>query len=401
MTGVANQPAALEGLVVLDVSHVLAGPYCAMMLADMGATVIKIEPPWGDEVRQTPPFKDGRCAAFDQVNRNKQSICLDFRRPDHVDAFLRMVAQADVVVENLRAGKMDQLGLGYSALSKTNPRLVMGSISGFGQTGPDAGKGGYDLMAQAASGLMSVTGSADGGPLKCGLPVTDLTAALFLTQGILSALMYRQKSNVGQYVETSLFESAVALSVWQASQYFGAGRLGVRHGNGHPLMVPYGSYETRDRPLVVAGHSERFWPIFCKTIGASELLDDERNANAVLRVQRRDEIDAIVQQRLLLLDRESWLQIFASLDIPAAPIQDYGEVYSDPQTLARNMIVDDPGGLPVVGNPVKMSATPWSFRKRAPQLGEDGEAVLRSFGFAENEAEKILSSKKESAACAQ
>lgn len=374
---------ALDGIVVLDASHVLAGPYCAMLLADLGATVIKIEPPWGDEVRKTPPMMGDRCAAFDQVNRNKSSICLDFRNPAHIDIFLELVDRADVLVENLRPGKLAQYGLGYEALSARNSRLIMGSISGYGQTGAYAARGGYDLMAQAESGIMSVTGYAEGEPLKCGLPIADISSALFLTQGILAALHHRSRTGLGQYVETSLYESAIALSVWQASQYWGAGRITGRHGNGHPLMVPYGAFETSDRPIVVAGHSERFWPAFCKAIDAEFLLADPRFATASERVRLRRELDAIVQGKLRERDRASWLELFAARDIPAAPVQTYDDVYNDPHARERGMIVEDAGGINVIGNPVRLSRTPWQFRKRAPQVGEDTEEVLRWLGLDE------------------
>jgi formyl-CoA transferase len=383
-------PLALDGVVVLDLTRVLAGPYATMLLGDMGADVVKVEPPWGDETRSTLPFKDGVSVSFQMVNRNKRSLVLDLQHPAAAAAFRRLAAHADVVVENYRPGTMDRLGLGYEALQAINPRLVMASISGFGQTGPYARRGGFDLVAQAMSGIMSVTGEATGPPAKCGLPITDLCAGLFIVQGVLLALLHRTRTGEGQYLETSLFEAGVGLSVWQAAEYWGRGTVPGRLGSAHPLTAPYEALATRDEHIVVAAPNDRFWPVFCELLGRAELAADPRFSTRAARVRNRTELRAALEAELCRHGAAYWLERLEAAGIPAAPILTYDRVYADRHALARGMVVTAAdGATPLVGNPVRMSRTPWQLRKRAPALGEDTDAVLERFGFAPAEIAEL------------
>ncbi|MBI2202750.1 MAG: CoA transferase [Candidatus Rokubacteria bacterium] len=373
---------ALDGVVVLDLTRVLAGPYGTMLLGDMGATVVKIEPPWGDETRRTPPFKAGASVPFELVNRNKDGVILDLDHRAGAAAFRRLAASADVVVENYRPGTMERLGLGWDTLRALNPRLVMASVSGFGQTGPYARRGGYDLVTQAMSGIMSVTGEAAGPPVKCGLPITDLCAGLFMVQGVLLALFHRTRTGEGQYVDTSLFEAGVALSVWQAAEYWGQGTVPGRLGSGHPLVAPYEALATRDEHIIVGAQTERLWPSFCEVIGRPDLADDPRFAGIAARVRHRAELRKELEQALATHEASYWLERLEQAGIPAAPILGYDAVYADPQALARGMVIASADGTtPLVGNPLKMSRTPWQLRKRAPALGEDTDDVLQRSGF--------------------
>jgi crotonobetainyl-CoA:carnitine CoA-transferase CaiB-like acyl-CoA transferase len=374
----------LDGIVVLDLSHILSGPYGSLCLADMGASVIKIEPPTGDAVRRNPPFVEGMSTAFELINRNKESLQIDLKSTEGKGAFRRLVAKADVVVENFRPGKMSALGFGYEALTEINPRLIMASISGFGQTGPYADLGGYDLMAQAVSGIMSVTGAANGPPTKCGLPITDISAGLFMVQGILLALLQREKTGVGQYIDVSLYDSAIALSVWQAAGYWGWGIPPARIGNSHPFMAPYDVFKTLDGHIVAAGH-DNLWPKFCELLGLQHLKADPRFSDNAKRVENRSALNAIVEERMSRETSAHWLSLLEKAHLPAAPIRSYDEVYKDPHTLARGTVVERPGRFPTFGSPIKMSGVQWSVRHEAPRLGVDSAAVLARFGFSPSE----------------
>ncbi len=389
MSGV-TAPRALDGVVVVDLTQVLAGPYATMLLADMGATVIKVEPPWGDSIRSSALRKDDVSVPFLMVNRNKESVVLDLHHPDGAAAFRRLVARVDVVVENYRPGTMADLGLGYDTLRAINPRLVMASISGFGQTGPYAHRGGFDLVAQAMSGIMSVTGEASGPPAKCGLPITDLCAGLFAVQGILLALLHRQRTGEGQYIDTSLFDAGVALSVWQAAEYWGWGAVPGRLGSLHPFTAPYEAFATRDQHIVIAAAQDWMWAELAKIIGRPELAVDARFSTVAARVRHRPAMRTAIEDELCREDAAYWLARLEAAGIPAAPILTYDRVYSDPQARARGMVVDVDGApTPLVGNPITMSRTPWQLSRRAPDLGEDTVAVLERLGFARGEIERL------------
>jgi crotonobetainyl-CoA:carnitine CoA-transferase CaiB-like acyl-CoA transferase len=383
----ATGPGALEGIVIVDLTQVLAGPYGTMLMADMGATVIKVEPPWGDSTRNASLVKDGVSVPYQMVNRNKDSLILDLVHPEGAAAFRRLVARVDVVVENYRPGTMEQLGLGYETLRAENPRLVMASISGFGQTGPYAKRGGFDIVAQAMSGIMSVTGEADGPPAKCGLPITDMCAGLFMVQGILMALLHRERTGEGQYVETSLFEAGIALSVWQAAEYWTRGIVPGRMGSHHPFTAPYGAFATRDQHIVIGAGGQPMWIKVCQILGRPDLAADERFSTVAARVRNLRELREALEDELRRESSAHWLERLEAAGIPAAPILTYDQVYTDPHARARGMVIDagNGGTTPLVGNPVKMSLTPWRLRRRAPGLGQDTGAVLERLGFASAE----------------
>lgn len=386
--GTAGLP--LHGLVVLDLSHILAGPYAGMVFGDLGATVIKIENPNGEDIRRTPPFVQGESMAYQMANRNKESLALDLSQPEGAAVFRRMVSQADVVIENFRVGTMARLGLDYPRLAQINPRLVMVSISGFGQTGPYAQRKGLDLIAQAMSGIMSITGEADGPPVKCGIPVTDLAAGLYAMVGVLAALRHRDTTGDGQYIDTSLFEVAASLGVWQAAEYWGADRVSQRWGSSHALMIPYGAFKTRNGHIVAAGHSDRLWPLLCEAIGLSELLTDPIFCTMDQRLQHRPELQEVLDRRFGQQDSAHWLAIFEDVGIPAAPIHSYDAVFNDPQLIARGMLRPREGAAaPVLGNPLTLSATPWRVRRQAPRLAQDSAAVLTRFGFTDLEVDAL------------
>ena len=385
-----SQSLPLEGIVVLDLSHVLAGPYAAMVLGDLGATVIKVENPKGEDTRHTPPFLDGESMVYRMVNRNKESLAIDLGRPEGAEVFKRLVLQADVVIENFRVGTMARLGLDYAALSALNPRIVMASISGFGQTGPYAQRKGLDMIAQAMSGIMSITGEADGAPVKCGVPVTDLSAGLYAMVGILAALRHRDRTGKGQYIDTSLFEVAAGLSVWQAAEYWGAGRISKRHGSSHALMIPYGACATLDGHVVAAGHSERLWPAFCKVIGLPGRPDDPRFAQVLVRLQHRKELQECIEARTRECTTQDWVARFEAAGVPAGPIMSYDAVFTDPHLMARGMLPPAAEGeVPVLGNPLTMSETPWKIRRPPPRLAQDTQNVLERFGFSAAEIDAL------------
>ena len=376
---------ALDGLRVLELTHVMAGPFCGQVLADMGADVIKVEPPGsGDSSRQSMGT-----AAFLAVNRNKRSVTLDLKDETHRAAFLRLADGADVVLENNRPGVTERLGVDYATLSARNPRLVYASISGFGQTGPYAQRAGYDLIAQGLSGVMSVTGEPDGDPIKCGVPIGDLSAGLFCAVGILSALAARERTGRGQRVDTSLFEGALALSVWEAAELFSTGRVPQKLGSAHRLTAPYQALRTRDGHLTVAGNTQPQWERLCSLLGRDDLLADPRFATNGDRMANRPELVGELEATLASGGTDEWVARLEEAGIAAGPIHDYAEVFADPHTQARGMEVTmehpEEGTVRGLGIPVKLSDTPGSVRRAAPLLGEHTEEVLLEAGLTRGE----------------
>jgi formyl-CoA transferase len=377
---------ALAGLRVVDQTQVMAGPSCSMLLADMGADVIKIEPPEGEASRrQGYQVVPGVSAAFVAINRNKRGITLDLKQPDGVQILKKLVATADVLVENYRPGVARRLGVDYETLKTLNPRLVYCSISGFGQTGPYAPRGGYDLIAQGMSGIMSVTGHPGGAPVKVGIPIADLGAGLFATFGILCALRARRTTGRGQFVDTSLFEAALALSVWEATEYWFTDRTPQPMGSAHRMNAPYQAFRASDGYFTVGAANSKLWPLFCGVIERKELLDDARFTNVALRVKHRAELQAEIEKATVHQPRQHWLERCEAAGIPAGPIYSVPEALADPHAQARGMVQELPhpvaGRVKVLGNPVKMSASPPVMRKAAPQPGEDTDAVLKELGF--------------------
>jgi formyl-CoA transferase len=375
---------ALTGLRVLELTQVMAGPFCGQVLADMGADVIKVEPPdGGDQSRRSLGFsmRGEDTAAFLAVNRNKRSVALDLKDPGRRELFYRLVKTADVLIENYRPGVAARLGVDYETLEAINPRLIYASISGFGQTGPYAMRPGFDLIAQGLAGVMSVTGEPGGDPVKCGIPISDLSSGLFCAVAILSAYVARERTGRGQRIDTSLFEGALALSIWESAELWATGRTPGRLGSAHRLTAPYQALRTRDGHITVGGNNQRLWERTCAAIGRSDLVDDPRFATNADRMENRAELEAELESALAARDTDDWVATLEAAGVPVGPIHDYREVFEDPHTLAREMKVEVEhpveGTIPALGIPVKLSDTPGSVRRAAPLLGEHTEEVLR------------------------
>ncbi len=380
---------ALAGLRVLDVTQVMAGPYCAMMLADLGASVIKVEPPAGDSTRQMPGASGTDSPAFNAVNRGKRSIVLNLKTAEGRDVFTRLAQSSDIVIENYRPGVMTALGLDYAALSATNRRLIYASISGYGQTGPARGKGGFDLIAQGVSGIMSITGEPGGAPVKAGVPVTDLSAGLFALVGILAALESRHQTGVGQQIDTSLVDAGIALSVWEATEFFSGAGVPGPLGSAHRMNAPYQAIRCADGYVTLGAANERLFRKLSTVLGHSEWGDDPAFADNASRVKHREALAAQIESITVRQPRAHWLSLFEANDIPCGPINDYAQVFADPQVLAREMVVetDHPtlGHLRTLGSPIKMSGTPPNVTRRGPQLGEQTDEILGEAGFSKRE----------------
>jgi crotonobetainyl-CoA:carnitine CoA-transferase CaiB-like acyl-CoA transferase len=386
-------PMALEGIRVLDLTQVMAGPFCTMLLADMGADVIKIEPPDGEYTRKESQIAPGVSASFLAVNRNKRGLTLDLKRPEGIDVLRRLVTTADVLVENYRPAVSRRLGIDHETLRALHPRLIYCSISGFGQTGPYASRGGFDLVAQGMSGIMSATGSEDGPPVKIGVPITDLGAALFATLGILSALRARHRTGRGQLVDTSLFEAGVALSQWEATEYWYTGLVPRRLGTAHRLNAPYQALRASDGHFTVGAANDRLFPRFAALLGLPHLPDDPRFADVPRRLRHRAELQAAIEAVTVRESRAHWLARCEAAGIPAGPIYSVPEAHADPHAQARGMVQELPhpdlGRVKTLGNPVKMSRTPPTLRRAAPGLGADTDGVLRELGFDAREVEAL------------
>src|SRR5437763_3492001 len=354
---------ALGGLRVLDQTQVMAGPFCAMLLADMGADVIKIEPPGGETTRTMDlEAAPGVSAPFLAVNRNKRGLVLDLKRAEGVAILRRLVATADVLIENYRPGVARRLGVDYATLSAVNPRLVYCSISGFGQTGPYAERGGYDLIAQGMSGIMSATGSEGGAPVKIGVPITDLGAGLFAVFGILCAVRARRVTGRGQFVDTSLFEAGLALSAREATEYWYTGQVPRGLGTAHRLNAPYQAFRASDGYFTVGAANDNLFPRFCALLGLEHLVSDPRFANVALRLQHRAELETLIEAVTAREPRAHWLARCEAAGVPAGPINSVPEALADPHVRARGMVQElvhpQAGRVPALGNPVKMSRTP-------------------------------------------
>ena len=380
---------ALEGLRVLDVTQVMAGPYCAMLLADLGADVIKVEPPGGDSTRQMPGAAGTESPSFNAVNRGKRSIVINLKDADGRAVFEQLARSADILIENYRPGVMAALGLDYGRLAALNPRLIYASISGYGQTGPARSKGGFDLIAQGVSGIMSVTGEPSGAPVKAGVPVTDLAAGLFALVGILSAVEYRHRSGAGQQVDTSLVDAGVALSVWEATEYFSGSGIPAPMGSAHRMNAPYQAIRCADGYITLGAANDRLFRRLAEVLGSPEWIDLPEFANNAGRVRHRAELATRIEVITIRRPRSHWLAVLEANEIPCGPINDYEQVFSDPQVIARDMVVevDHPalGRLKALGSPMKLSATPPDVRRTAPRLGEHTDEILAEAGVTANE----------------
>lgn len=377
--------AALDGIRVLDLTQVMAGPFCTMQLGDMGADVIKVEPPvTGDLSRSmggaTLRMTGDDNAPFLALNRNKRSVTLDLKDPDDRARFLALAQRADVLVENFRPGVMLRLGLDYPTLAALNPRLVYASISGFGQDGPYADRPGFDLIAQAMSGIMSVTGEPGGEPVKCGVPLTDLAAGLYATNGILAALLSRERTGHGQYLETSLFGAALALSVWESTEYWATGVAPSAMGSAHRLNAPYQVLPTRDGHVALAALTDAQWRTLCLVLERGTLADDPRFATNAQRMAHRVALVGELADALRHHDTNDWVERLLAAGVPAGPILDYAQVFADPHTAARGMVqvMQHPveGEVQSLGFAVHMDGTPLRIRRPPPLLGEHTAEVL-------------------------
>ena len=384
---------ALDGLRVLDVTQFMAGPFCAMLLADLGADVIKVEPPSGDGTRQMPPNIGTDSPAFNAVNRGKRSLVLDLKTTEGRDVFKRLARSVDIVIENYRPAAMKSLGLDYAALSAVSPRLIYASISGYGQTGPDRDKGGFDLIAQGVSGIMSITGEPGRPPVKSGIPLTDLGAGLFTVAGILASLEHRNRTGVGQFVDTSLVEAGIALSIWEATEYFTGAGIPAPMGSAHRMTAPYQAIRCADGYITIGAGPDRLFRRVCDLLGQPEWADAPEFADNPSRVRNREALAARIEAITVREPRNHWLALFEANDIPCGPINNYAEVFADPQVVAREMIVDTDhpvlGRLKTLGSPIKLSATPINPRRRAPLLGEHTDEVLGEIGCSDSEIQAL------------
>jgi crotonobetainyl-CoA:carnitine CoA-transferase CaiB-like acyl-CoA transferase len=372
---------ALSGLKVLEFSRVLAGPWCGMTLADLGAEVTKLEPLDGDDTRgYGPPFRDGLSAYFACCNRNKRSLALDLRHPQARPLLEALIADADVLVENFRSGAAAELGIDYAHASTLNPRLVYCAISGYGRDGPDAARAGYDFVVQAESGLMAITGPADGPASKVGVATADITTGLNATVAILAALRQRDATGRGQYVEVSLFDSQLQALANVASSVLFTGDEAVRHGNAHATIVPYQTFAARDGTFALAVASDRLWRRLCALLERPDWVDDPRCASNAARVQQRDWLVPQLAVVFAQHARGHWLAHFAAAGIPAAPVNGVREALAQPLVQARGLRVDA-DGVPMLASPLRLADSPVEHYRRPPQLGEHADAICRELGL--------------------
>jgi formyl-CoA transferase len=386
----------LDGIRVLDLTRVVSGPFCTMQLGDLGAEIIKIERPGeGDDTRAfAPPYQGDQAAYFLSVNRNKKSVTLDLKSPEGAALLWRLIETSDVLVENFRPGTLARLGFGYAAVHERRPGLIYASISGFGDSGPERERPGYDVIVQGEAGIMDLTGPLDGAPHKVGTSIADLASGLTLMQGILAALLVRERTGKGQYVHVSMYEAIAALLTFTASIYFATGQSPRRRGNEHPTIVPYGTFEVADGWLNLGIANDEHWRRFCRAVERSDLADDERFARAADRVRHRADLVPIVRGIMRTATRDVWRQRLDALGIPCGAIRSVGEVCESAVLRAREMIVEMPhataGVVKVIKSPVQMSATPLDQYTAPPRLGEHTRAVLSSLlGLTPDEIDRL------------
>ena len=392
----ASQNFSLEGIVVLDLTQIMAGPVCTMLLADMGADVIKVEKPNGgdDTRRMGPPFTGDWASGFLALNRNKRSLGLNLREEAGREVFLRLLEKADVVVENFRPGVMERLGLGYEELSLRRPSLIYCSISGFGATGPYRNRGGFDLVAQGMSGLMSVTGFPDSPPAKVGVPITDISAGTQAALGILCAYIHVLKTGQGQIVDASLMEAGIFYTIWESALYFSEGEIPGPLGSAHRVSAPYQALRTSDGYINIGAATQATWEQFCRATGMDHLMVDERFRKPGDRKAREKELAALLEVTLSQQTTSHWLELLEHAGVVAGPIYDMEDVYNDSQVLAREMVVDledvELGRLRNIGVPIKLSETPGRIRRRAPTLGEHSWEVMKAAGYSDAEFDALV-----------
>lgn len=390
---------SLTGLTVLDFTRVLSGPYCTMILGDLGARVIKVEhPERGDDTRHWgPPFVSGESAYFLSINRNKESIGIDFRDPEGRAILNRLLPRVDVVVENFRPGTLAAYGLDAAALRATWPHLIYCSISGYGQTGPRRDEPGYDAVIQAEGGLMSVTGAADGPPYRLGVAISDIVSGMFAAQGVLAALVARDRIGAGQVVDISMLDATAALLTYQAGTHFTTGTAPSRIGNRHPNIAPYETFAATDGDVVVAVGNDGIWRSFCAALGLDDLAADPRLATNAGRVTHYTELKARLDTLFAREPRAAWIDTLRRAEVPCGSVRDIGELIRDPQLHAREMVTSvqhsTVGPVQVMGSPIKMSGTPSSVRTAPPTLGQQADAILGELGYDAAEIATLRASK--------
>ena len=394
----SSTPSALDGITVLDLTRVLSGPYCTMMLADMGARVIKVEQPGkGDDTRGWgPPFQNGESAYFLSINRNKESVTLNLKHPEGRRVLDALIEKSDVLVENFRPGTLEKMGLGYESLSKQRPDLVYCSISGFGQTGPRRREPGYDAVMQGEGGLMSITGSNDGPSYRLGVAIADIASGMFSAYGIAVALLARHRTGRGQFVDVGMLDAVTALLTYQAGIYFATETAPPRLGNRHPTIVPYETLEAADGDLVVAVGNDQLWKTFCGVLELESLANDSRFQTNKDRVSAHAELRPLLVERLKTRPAAEWLVKLKDAGVPCGGVRDLDQLFSDPQIIERAMVValDHPaaGLIRQLGVPIKLGETPGAVRTPPPLLGEHTEAILKELGRSVEEVEQLKQS---------
>jgi crotonobetainyl-CoA:carnitine CoA-transferase CaiB-like acyl-CoA transferase len=376
---------ALEDIRVLDLTQIMAGPYCTMVLGDLGADVIKIERiPDGDDTRRMGPFVNGESACFMMINRNKKSLTLNLKTDKGKQIFLDLAKKADVIVENYRPGVVKSLGIDYDVIQELNPGIIYCSISGYGQTGPYSQKGGFDIVAQGMSGLMSMTGELNGRPAKVGIAMNDISAGVTALYSILAAYINRTKTGKGQYIDVSLVESGLAWSVWESAAFFGAGVVPAATGSRHRVSAPYQAFRTKDGYVLVGAANQRTWERFCKgVVDQPEWIEDLRFATPNDRIEQVNVLEKCIEEVLIEKETQYWVEKMDENGVPGGPIYTYDQTLNDPHILARGMVQEfehpKAGRMKTLGIPAKMSGTPGQISKSAPQLGQHTEEVLRQY----------------------
>jgi|TARA_B100001079_G_scaffold8291_1_gene7015 crotonobetainyl-CoA:carnitine CoA-transferase CaiB-like acyl-CoA transferase len=393
-------PASLKGIRVLEMSQIMAGPTCGLLLADLGAEVIKVEKTTGgdDTRRFLPPDINGEAAAFMMMNRNKKGIALNLKDKDGIEIFKKMVKNSDVVLENFRKGTLEKLGIGYDVISKINPKIILCEISGYGRTGPYADKGGFDLVAQGMSGLMSITGeSKDKPPMKVGAPITDITAGLLATSGILAALVHRNKTGEGQKVDTSLFEAGIVHTYWQSAIAGATGESPGPLGSAHPLTAPYQAFKTKDKWITVGASNQNTWLMLLKAIDRMDLQENEMFSSNFNRKENIKQLVEILNSELVKKTSKEWLKIFDDNGLPCGPINSINEMFVDPQTIEREMIIDvdnkKAGKSKAIGMPIKFSKSKTEKSKGAPNLGEHTKEIMKIFDYNDKQIDDFYNRK--------
>jgi crotonobetainyl-CoA:carnitine CoA-transferase CaiB-like acyl-CoA transferase len=388
VAGETNRTGAppLAGIRVVEVGNFMAVPFCGMQLADLGAEVIKVENPrGGDLTRGSGPFLAGESSNFVRLNRNKRSVALDLKAEAGKTAFRALAASADVLIENLRPGTMNGLGLGYEALSAQSPRMIYLAATGFGSDGPYAGLAGLDIIAQGMSGLMSITGEPGGAPVKVGVPIADLTCALYGTIAVIAALRARERDGVGQFIDVSLLESAVSLGVWEAGRYFATGEVPQPNGSAHQSIAPYQAVRAADGWFTFGANSQAHWLRVCALLGLNELAADERFADNERRLANRSELIALIEAVTMTQPTEHWSRLMGEAGIPCGPIWSFDRVFADPHLAQRGFFADAPhptlGPVRQLGSPMRFSRTPTRLDGAGPPLGADTADVLRELGL--------------------